>query len=737
MDRSGCARPSGIQRQAFNISGGSPASICPQSLILLDRVGFDSATMLRQCVQVGNRKRISDMSISRIFVSTIVITFAVASLANAQEPATTKPEPALDVTSMDRTVDPCVDFFQYSCGGWIKSNPIPPDQSSWDTYSKMQDENRARLRGILEAAAVADAKRDAAAQKIGDYYSSCTDEKAIEAKSDEPLKPELDRIAHLASKKELADVAAAMVDDNVLFRFNSTQDFRDADQVIAEADQGGLGLPDRDYYLKEDKKSVDLRQAYAAHVEKMFELLGDKPAVAASEAQTVMRIETALAKGSMTRVERREPKNLDHKMTSSEFEKIAPDFEWQVYFTKVGLPSVSSLNVASPGFFKALNAEIEKENLADWKIYLRWHLVHAYAPFLSSAFLNENFAFYGKTLQGQQELQPRWKRCTEYVDDDLGEALGQVYVEKYFSPQAKQEALKMVHEIDAAMAQDIDSLSWMSATTKQQALVKLRGMANKIGYPDKWRDYSKLEIVRGDELGNVERARQFEFARQLAKIGKPLDRGEWDMTPPTVNAYYDPQMNDINFPAGVLQPPAFDPKSDAAPNYGDTGGTIGHELTHGFDDEGRQFDAHGNLRDWWTADDAKEFQQRASCISNQYSTYTIIDDIKINGKLTLGEDVADLGGLILAYIAWKEDTKAQNLQPIDDLTPDQRFFVGYGQSWCGQTRDETKRLRATVDPHSPEKYRTNGVVSNMPEFQEAFHCKAGAPMVNQNRCRVW
>jgi putative endopeptidase len=676
------------------------------------------------------------MAFKRICTITLAFAFLL-SVTNAQESAAAKPEPALDVTSMDRTVDPCVDFFQYSCGGWIKSNPIPPDQSSWDTYSKMQDENRARLRGILEAAAAPDSKRDAATQKIGDYYSSCTDEKAIEAKGDEPLKPELDRIAHLSSKKELADEAAALVDDNVLFRFDSTQDFRDANQVIAEADQGGLGLPDRDYYLKEDKKSVDLRQAYVAHVEKMFELLGDKPAVAATEAQTVMRIETALAKGSMTRVERREPKNLDHKMTSSEFEKIAPDFQWQVYFAKVGLSSVSSLNVASPGFFKALNAEIEKESLADWKIYLRWHLVHADAPFLSSAFLNENFAFYGKTLRGQQELQPLWKRCTEYVDDDLGEALGQVYVEKYFSPEAKQEALKMVKEIDTAMAQDIDSLSWMSATTKQQALVKLRGMANKIGYPDKWRDYSKLEIVRGDELGNVERARQFEFARQLAKIGKPLDRGEWDMTPPTVNAYYNPQMNDINFPAGVLQPPAFDPNSDAAPNYGDTGGTIGHELTHGFDDEGRQFDAHGNLRDWWTAEDGTEFVQRASCISNQYSTYTIIDDIKINGKLTLGEDVADLGGLILAYGAWKEDTKGQNLQPIDDLTPDQRFFVGYGQSWCGQTRDETKRLRATVDPHSPEKYRTNGVVSNMPEFQQAFHCKAGSPMVNQNRCRVW
>jgi|HubBroStandDraft_2_1064218.scaffolds.fasta_scaffold06298_3 putative endopeptidase len=665
--------------------------------------------------------------------------FLACSFACAQQSAAapSKPEPALDVTSMDRSIDPCVDFFKYSCGGWIKNNPIPPDQSSWDTYSKMQDENRSRLRGILEAAAAPDPARNAATQKIGDYYSSCIDEKAIEAKGTDPLKPGLERIAKIDSKAEIADVAAVMVHSNALFRFDSAQDFRDADQVIAEADQGGLGMPDRDYYVKEDPKSVDLRKAYVAHVQKMFELLGDQPGIAAAEAQTVMRIETALAKGSMTRVERREPKNLDHKMTAGELEKISPDFQWQVYFTKVGLPSLASLNVVAPGFFKAMNEELNKESLADWKVYLRWHLVHADAPFLSSALLNENFAFYGKTLRGQQQLQPRWKRCTENVDDDLGEALGQVYVEKYFSPQAKQEALKMVKEIEAAMQQDINSLPWMSAVTKQQALIKLQGMANKIGYPDKWRDYSKLEIVRGDELGNVERARRFEFERLLAKIGKPVDRGEWGMTPPTVNAYYDPQMNDINFPAGVLQPPAFDPNSDAAPNYGDTGGTIGHELTHGFDDEGRQFDAHGNLRDWWTAEDGKEFVKRASCISDQYSTYTIIDDIKINGKLTLGEDTADLGGLILAYMAWKEDTKGQNLQPLDDLTPDQRFFVGYGQSWCGETRDETKRLRATVDPHSPEKYRTNGVVSNMPEFQEAFHCKAGSPMVNQNRCRVW
>ena len=503
------------------------------------------------------------MAIPRVFISipVIVVMFVAASplpLAIAQQPSSdpqSKPEPALDVTSMDRTVDPCVDFFKYSCGGWIKNNPIPPDQSSWDTYSKMQDENRARLHGILEAAAAPDPARNAATQKIGDYYSSCMDEKAIEAKGTDPLKAGLERIAKIDSKAEIADIAAAMIDNNILFRFDSNQDFKDATQEIAYADQGGLGLPDRDYYLKEDAKSVDLRKSYLAHVQKMFELLGDQPEVAAAEAQTVMRIETALAKGSMTRVERREPKNLDHKMTTGELEKISPNFQWQAYFTKVGLPSLASLNVTSPSFFKAMNEELSKESLADWKVYLRWHLVHADAPFLSSALLNENFAFYGKTLRGQQELQPRWKRCTENVDDDLGEALGQVYVEKYFSPQAKQEALKMVKEIEAAMQQDINSLPWMSAATKQQALIKLHAVANKIGYPDKWRDYSKLEIVRGDELGNVERARRFEFNRQLAKIGKPVDRGEWDMTPPTVNAYYNPQMNDINFPAGVLQPP--------------------------------------------------------------------------------------------------------------------------------------------------------------------------------------
>jgi len=674
------------------------------------------------------------MKRSRLGVIALLISFCFSLAAQAQQSTHT---PALDVSAMDRTIDPCVDFFKYACGGWITNNPIPPDQSSWDLYSKMEDENKDKLRAILEAASAAASGRSPVNQKIGDYYASCMDEKAVEEKGIDPLRPELDRIAKISSKTGLADVASAMPTDNVLFRFDSIQDFRDASQVVADADQGGLGLPDRDYYLKTDSKSEELRNAYVAHVQKMFELLGDAPQMAAGEAQTVMRIETDLAKGSLTRVERRDPKSLDHKLTSAELEKISPEFQWQVYFTKVGLGSLSSLNVAVPNFFKTLNEEIGKTSLDDWKTYLRWHLVHANAAQLSSPFLNENFAFYGKTLQGQQQLKPRWKRCTEYVDDYLGEALGQAYVEKYFPPQAKEQALKVVNEIRAAMEQDIKSLTWMSPATKEQALTKLHAMANKIGYPDKWRDYSKLEIVRGDNLGNVERSRLFEFNRQLAKIGKPVDKGEWDMTPPTVNAYYNPQMNDINFPAGVLQPPAFDPESDAAPNYGDTGGTVGHELTHGFDDEGRQFDAQGNLRDWWTPEDGQEFEKRASCISDQYSKYVVIDDVHINGKLTLGEDVADLGGLMLAYMAWRDDTKGQKLDPIDGLTPEQRFFVGYGQSWCGHVRDQSKRLRATVDPHSPEKYRTNGVVSNLPQFQEAFHCKSGQPMVNANQCRVW
>jgi endothelin-converting enzyme/putative endopeptidase len=669
-------------------------------------------------------------------VSVFLITITIGSAVTAQTtPANS--QPVLDVTSMDTSVDPCTDFFAYSCGGWIKKNPIPPDQSSWSVYSKLEDDNKTILREILESASTPASGRDAVQQKIGDYYTACMDEKAINAAAIKPLQSVLEQIQQLHSRRAIADIAAILVYNNALFRFRSDQDYKDSTQVIAEVDQGGLGLPDRDYYLKADAESVGIRKKYIAHLQKMFELLGDKPATAAAEAQTVLRIETALAKGSLTRVERRDPPKLYHKMTVQQLAALSPAFRWKTYLTKVGLPSLEALNVETPDFFKALNTELVNETLTSWKTYLRWHLINANAPFLSSDFVNADFDFYGKTLQGAQQLEPRWKRCVGYVDNDIGEALGQVYVEKNFSPEAKQRAQKMVKEIEDAMGQDIDSISWMTPITKQHALEKLHAVANKIGYPDKWRDYSALTIVRDDEMGNVLRAREFEFRRQLAKIGKPVDRGEWEMTPPTVNAYYDPQLNDINFPAGVLQPPLFDVNSDAAPNFGDTGSTIGHELTHGFDDEGRQFDAQGNLRDWWTAEDAKAFEQRASCISDQYSQYVIVDDIKINGKLTLGEDVADLGGVILAQMAWQQDTKGQTLEPLEGFTPEQRFFIAYGQSWCSSTRDETKRLRATIDPHSPDKYRANGVVSNLPEFQEAFHCKAGSAMVRENRCRVW
>ena len=649
----------------------------------------------------------------------------------------------LDGSSMDTAVDPCVDFYTYSCGGWIKKNPIPPDQSSWSAYGKLQDENLAQLRTILEEAASGTAQQNSATRKIGDYYASCMDEAAIDKLGAAPLTPELKRIADLKSKNALAEYFAttqyptALGGSGPLFNFRSTQDSKDSSEVIAEADQGGLGLPDRDYYLKDDAKSQELRKAYLAHVQKMFELLGDQPEPASAEAATVMRIETALAKAHLSRVDRRDPHKLYHRMSVKDLAKLSPAFLWNVYLAKNGMGSIKSLNVAVPDFFRTMNATIEQENLSAWKTYLRWHAAHNAATNLSSTFDRENFNFYGKTLRGREQLPPRWKRCTNDVDGDLGEALGQAYVARHFGPEAKLAAVKMVKEIEVAMQNEIQALPWMGAATRQQALVKLQSIANKVGYPDQWRDYSALAIVRGDEMGNTERAAWFEFRRQLAKIGQPVNRGEWTMTPPTVNAYYDPQKNDINFPAGILQPPLFSAKSDAAPNYGNTGGTMGHELTHAFDDEGSQFDEKGNLRNWWTEADRKAFEQRAKCVVDQYSGYTIIDDIKINGALTNGEDLADLGGTLLAYLAWEEDTKSQKLDPIDDLTPAQRFFIGYGQSWCTSTRDEEKRLRATVDPHSPDQYRANGVVSNLPEFRGAFHCKPGQPMVRENVCRVW
>jgi endothelin-converting enzyme/putative endopeptidase len=452
-----------------------------------------------------------------------------------------------------------------------------------------------------------------------------------------------------------------------------------------------------------------------------------------------MRMETEMAKASMTRVDRRNPYNLKHKMGIPGLEKLAPNFDWKTYYSVLQYPKIEILNVGAPEFFKQVNGALASEPLANWKTYLRFHVADTSSPYLSAKFVQENFDFYRKYLRGAKEMQARWKRCVQYSDYLLGEALGQAYVRKVFSPELKQSTLDMVQRIEDAMAKRIQALDWMSPETKRQALTKLHGIRNKIGYPDKWRDYSSVKIAPAEFLGNVQRAAEFEHRREIDKIGKPVDHGEWEISPVTVDAYYNPQMNDINFPAGVLQPPLYDAKMDDAPNYGDTGGTIGHELTHGFDDEGSQFDAKGNLKNWWTKEDREKFDARTKCVSDQYSQYVVVDDVHINGRLTMGEDVADLGGEILAYIAWKDATKDKNLQPVDGLTPEQRFFIGFAQWDCANERPEDLRVRAQTDPHSPAEFRINGVVANMPEFAKAFSCKPGQAMVKPEDtiCRVW
>ena len=672
--------------------------------------------------------------------STLVALQAPA--AEAETPLTQLPyTPGLDVAAMDRSADPCVDFYQFSCGGWIKNNPIPADQPSWDVYSKLAQENQRYLWGILDELAKKTAGRNASQQKIGDYFAACMDEAAVEKLGARPLTRYFDAIAGMISKRDLpatlAHLHLATGDPGLFFGFGSNQDFANSSQVIAFASHGGLGLPDRDYYLKDDDKSKEIREKYVAHVTKMFELIGDAPDVAKANAAKVMEIELALAKASLSRVDRRDPHKLFHKMDLKQLRALTPGFEWNAYLKILGVEHVRTFNVTQPEFYKALEAQLASLSLADIKVYLRWHVAHATAPFLSSDFVTETFNFFSKTLRGVPEMKPRWKRCVALVDGQLGEALGQEFVRRTFGPEVRKKALRMTQQIQDAMREDIRQLPWMTPATKAKALEKLKAIVNKIGYPDKWRDYGAVAIARDDFFGNVQRAQRFESRRDLAKIGKPLDRKEWYMTPPSVNAYFDPQMNDINFPAGVLQPPLYDPKMDDAPNYGNTGATIGHELTHGFDDQGRKFDARGNLKDWWTKEDDAAFTERAKCISEQYSKYTIIDDIRINGELTLGEDVADLGGVILAWMAWKAETAGKKLEDRDGLSPEQRFFVGYSQWSCANDRPENMRLKALTDPHSPPKYRTNGLVVNLPEFQKAFACKAGQPMVAEKRCRVW
>ncbi len=679
------------------------------------------------------------MRLSRFLLSLILLS-TLSCLA--QTSPSTKPAPGFSLDTIDKTVDPCVDFYQYACGNWIKNSQIPADQAQWGSFVELHERNLDILHGILEKAAAGGASRNGIDQRIGDLYGSCMDEKAADAKGLEPVKAELDRIAAVKDKGALIDEVAHvhLTGPSPLFNFYSAPDLHNADQVIAYIDQGGLTLPDRDYYIKDDPDKVEKRQFMVDYATQLFTLAGQTPQQAAHSAQTVLVIETMLAVNSMDRTKRRDPKNRDHKMTREEAAALGPDFYLNRYFTAVGAPNFTELNVTNPEFFKLVNGVLEAEPLDALKTYVSWHVLNAAAPWLSQPFVEANFKLQQK-LTGQEQIQARWKRCVNLTDRELGEALGERYVDATFGADGKQRMLKMVDALEKSLNTDIQDLSWMSDETKAQAKVKLEAIRNKIGYPDVYRDYSSVVIKPNDLMGNIERADEFEAKRQIDKIDKPLDRKEWGMTPPTVNAYYSGSFNEIVFPAGILQPPFFDKNVDDAVNFGGIGLVIGHELTHGFDDQGRKFDPHGNLHDWWTAQDGKEFEQRVSCVANEYSNFVAVDDLKLNGRLTLGENTADNGGARIALMALEQmiadDKNGKEAQTIDGYTPEQRFFLGFGRVWCEKRRPEIARARVLTDPHSPGKYRVNGVVQNMPEFQKAWGCKAGQPMVAENACHVW
>jgi putative endopeptidase len=643
------------------------------------------------------------------------------------------------LANMDRTCKPCDDFYQFAMGGWMKANTIPAEYSSWGSFTVLRDKNLAGMRAILESAANSKAAPGSNEQKIGDFYSSCMDTTAIDAAGSKPLATDLAAVDAIQDRKGLDSEIARLHRqvNNVAFVFGSTPDFKNSSQMIAIAHQGGLGMPDRDYYLRDDEHSKQLRDGYVKHVAKMFELAGDAPDKAAAEARTVMAFETSLAKASRTRVELRDPEKNYNKMTLAELKNLTPDWSWESYMQSVGSPAAAEINIAQPDFFKELDHQLGATPLADWKIYLRWHVIHNAAPTLSDAFVQENFDFYGKQLSGTKELQPRWKRCAQSANQSLGEALGEVYVQKYFPPEAKARAKEMVNNLIAALRSDIPTLSWMGPETKKQALAKLEAFNVKIGYPDKWRDYSKLSIDRGSYLANVRRSQEFEEDRDLAKIGKPVDRSEWGMTPPTVNAYYNATFNEIVFPAGILQPPFYDPNADDAVNYGGMGAVIGHEISHGFDDRGSQFDGQGNLRNWWTPDDRKNFDERGQCIVDQFNSYEVEPGLHQNGKLVLGESIGDLGGLSIAYAAYEKSIEGKRPKDIDGFTPEQRFFLGWAQVWGTNQRTEAARLQTNTDPHPLARFRGNGPISNLEAFAKAFGCKKGDPMVREHSCKIW
>jgi predicted metalloendopeptidase len=646
----------------------------------------------------------------------------------------------LEPADMDTTAKACQDFYKYSNGGWMKKNPIPPEYPSWGTFSELAERNREAMHRILEKLAKEKSAAGSDEQKLGDFYASCMDEAAVEAQGAKPLAPELARIDKIQNISDLRSEVARLQTHGVgvLFGFGSQQDRKNSSEVIAGAFQGGLGLPDRDYYTKTDDKSKELRGQYVEHVKKMLTLLGDDAARAGGEAKTVLDIETKLAEASMTRVERRDPDATYHRMSQGELKTLTPNFAWDAYFKDLDAPAITAVNIGQPKFFESLDKQLAAVPLADWKTYLRWHLVRSAAPGLSSKFVLENFDFNGRILQGTKELLPRWKRCVQATDSHLGFALGKIYVRENFPPEAKARADQMVKNLIAALRDDLATLPWMGAETRKAALAKLDAFTPKIGYPDKWRDYSPYKVERGAHVVNVMNGALYEHHRDMDKIGKPVDRTEWGMTPPTVNAYYNASRNEIVFPAGILEPPFFDAKADDAVNYGGIGAVIGHEMTHGFDDQGRKFDAQGNLKNWWTPEDLKNYQERATCVEKEFDGYIVESDLHQNGKLVLGESIADLGGLMIAYKAFQKSLEG-NPRPanIDGFTPEQRLFLNWSRVWATNGRPEFERLMTNTNPHPLGRFRAIGAPSNIPEFAKAFSCNAGDPMVREQRCVIW
>lgn len=648
---------------------------------------------------------------------------------------------SLDVSAIDKTADPCNDFYAYACGNWRKTNPVPADKVRWGRFDELGERNLYTVYSLLQQAA--DKPASPLQVKYGNYFAACMNDDAANQLGIKPLEPMLKQIAALNDRAQLARLVGQMELNHGLglfYGFGSQQDQKDSLKQIPGVRQSGLSLPDRDYYLQDDARMTKIREQYLEHLTKMFTLLGDTPEKAATEAKAVLAFENALAKSSMPRVDMREPANVYHIKTLAELQALTPGYKWSDYFSAIKTP-ITSLNVEQPDYFRAMGEQIGSASMDDLKSYLRWHAVLPYSGQLSKPFVDENFHFFAQVLGGQKEQAPLWKRCTQQTDRALGEAVGQDWVAKYFTPQAKANMQELVHQLEASLHDDINNLEWMSPTTKVEAQKKLVAFRDKIGYPETWRDYASLTIKRDDRLGNRERSNIFEDLRDINKIGKPVDEKEWGMTPPTVNAYYDPSNNDINFPAGILQPPFYDFKIDPAVNFGAIGVVIGHEMTHGFDDEGSQYDAQGNVRSWWTPTDKAEFDKRTDCEVKEYGNFEPVPGTHLNGKLTLGENTADNGGLQVAYMALHKELDKlggdATTRKIDGYTPDQRYFLGFAQVWCENTREQTALVRVKTDPHSPGQFRTNGSVQNSARFAEAFSCKQGTPMAPVNACRVW